>query len=578
MKLWILLIAAATTVLWACQPVQQTRAETRSWPTPVVPGALVQPRGCPSPTLDVDLHACVGVLPADYGLSALHPLEWGKQVGRLGMGRLRCSNGALPIERLLGEGGKAGPTTSPRQLQDGQTADGKDELLDLWELQCPGQPPLHLYVNTTRCGTACLPAGLAWSDVHAESAIASAEVAAAQGNRALALEWARLAAQQAPRDQAVQAGVANVTMNFEQWAEMAAATEAILSMDPADPMARIGLAMAKVRQTPGKTGQNPAMAPRSVPLGPTPSHHLLHLNAEDDRVLAAIAGLDNTPGIQDGDLKSPSFDALAAQLSPLVAAKAGSERSWLKSALRLAQGWQALLDVAQSGEKRDETWVEIDLDSDGVLGTAVRSRGPVNLARRLLFEPRATLAEIEADLDTHIGALPQAWAPSRIRSEISLPLLLTAATALMEVEIRHPSLSPRESVVIAGNAWTAGYFEVVSLLRLRRLWLESPVAAERQAAQDFVLAVQGQADLALNVISRPQGIQAVAAQTPSMMRGVGVLREVTAMLHELTGQPPPPTVPVPSLDAHPDPGALRRLPSLKEPPDRKAPTAPNRRR
>ena len=115
------------------------------------------PAICPGSDDDVDEERCRTERPPEYGLTPESPLEIGIAAGgqSLWYGRLICPNGALPAIRRMGN---AGPPTVPSESPTSPLGGRGTELLDVWEVQCPGiGDPVTLYSNLYRCGLNCPP-------------------------------------------------------------------------------------------------------------------------------------------------------------------------------------------------------------------------------------------------------------------------------------------------------------------------------------------------------------------------------------------------------------------------------------
>lgn len=125
------------------------------------------PDHCPTEASDVPPERCIG-LPAGYGTTAEQPLEWGMGgVRALYFGRLVCAGGGWATTRRLGSSGDAPvASTSPRS---GFGAAVDSDILDRWEVACPGAPPIYLFSNMYRCGSPCPPPPLTVMPAAAEA-------------------------------------------------------------------------------------------------------------------------------------------------------------------------------------------------------------------------------------------------------------------------------------------------------------------------------------------------------------------------------------------------------------------------
>jgi hypothetical protein len=516
------------------------------------------PRVCPSRALPLDARACAAQPPR--GLSAQAPLEWGPTEGiNLWSGRLRCLSGAVPARRRVGEGGLAPASDSPRSRL------GADpELLELWELSCPGQTPLRLYVNPHRCGLPCPPPGLAVTDLRVEAAIQSAHAGLQADRPQDALEWARLAARQAPTDEVVQATLGHAALMAHVWPEAIAAFEAVLAVDGTDPTARLGLALARVQAIPAGKGlriEAPAVVAH-VSEAVTVRH--AHVYAADLQRMDQLGAQTGTLAIEERDLAQGAM--IQGEMAFLRA-----DDGWLRKALATPAAWEQLRDVLHSGEAREETWVRFEL-TNGQVQDVQRTRGPQGFSRQLLADPAQAWRMLRADLDVHEASLPEAWASEHIHSEVSVPLLLAATMALLGAELQNHELPPEQVVVLAGEPWQGAWFETVSLARLVRIAREDPDEVHRQEAAQFLGQVIVAADAAVDAFLAGGQVEAAAARSPALFRGALVVRELDAALRLALGLAEPPKLPAVPMDARPDARAFRRplvpLPGMQSKPPR----------
>ena len=507
---------------------------------------------CPARTLALDAEACAA-LPA-RGASAETPLEWGSTEGlALWAGRLRCQNGAVPFRRKVGEGGRAPASQSPPS----QTAT-EPELLELWEVSCPNQQPMRLYLNPHRCGSPCPPPGLAVTGLHVEAALQAAHAALQQDRTQDAFAWAKLAAHQAVPDQVVQSTLGHAALLAHAWPDAAAAFEAVLAMDTADPTARMGLALSRVQNLPADKGLRVESVP-SAPVSALPDQRHLRVRASDAALLDELGALTGTPAIEPGDLDSAQGSAIVARLDCV---RAGGD--WLRPTLgqplsgSATLGWEMLRDVVTSGETRLQTWVRIE-QSQGALNDVQRCRGPQGFARALLADPAAAWRGVEADLPVHEAALPEAWALERVRSEVTVPLLLAATMALVGAEMQNPELTADQAVVLVDEPWQAAWYETVSLARILRVARLDADPEKRRLAAQFLGQVLVAADTAVQALATASGpLDGAVARSPALFRAAQVVRETDAWLRRALGMPEPPRLPTPAPDARPDPNAFRR--------------------
>lgn len=505
---------------------------------------------CPSRALDVDLRTCSA---ADGRRGqAGQPLEWGPTDGdALWAGRLRCTGGAVPARRRVGEGGLASATSAPRS-----TLPGDDELLELWELQCPGQPATRAYINPFRCGSPCPPAGFTVSDVRLDAMLEAAQSALAQDRDAEALDWARLALQQSPGDELALATLGQAALQQHAWPDAIRALTGVLALDPADPTARLGLALARVGLVPDGQGLPlPTIRRVATPARPEPDVRHARVLAGDVALVTALGALTGAATIDAGDIGSRRSRAIVTEIECLR-----PDGGWLGKALQRPEDWELLRQVLLSGETRTETWLRVQ-QADGHIVDIQRVRGPDGFARQLLADPVAALCSLEADLDTHEAALPPAWSLVHIHSEVSVPVLLGGALALMGAEMHHPELSPEQAVVVAGERWQAVWFESVSLARVLRMAREAPDTTQREQSIRFLAQVALAADQAMLAFATGPGLDVAAARSPALFRGVQVLRETTAVLHRALGLAEPQVLPSPPMDVRPDENPFRRAPT-----------------
>lgn len=153
---------------------------------------------CPGPYTPVDLEQCAAEAPAGYGLSDEQPAEWGFGAGTrtLWFGRLMCQGGAMPHVHRAGNAGRA-PVDS--DSPPSETGTGTLDVLDKWEITCPGQArPTVVYHNMYRCGSPCPPKGLTLLGGEAFRAYVASQRAVEAKEPARALELARRAHELAP--------------------------------------------------------------------------------------------------------------------------------------------------------------------------------------------------------------------------------------------------------------------------------------------------------------------------------------------------------------------------------------------
>ncbi len=127
------------------------------------PAPVTDPYGqCVTPQTRVDVQTCA----RDRGASKAAPVEWGSKAGRgtLYFGRLMCEDGADPAVRRVGSGGKV----SSEAPEDPAMKSMMFDIVDLWEVTCPGKAPQVVYHNLYRCGDPCPPAGLSILPAQAE--------------------------------------------------------------------------------------------------------------------------------------------------------------------------------------------------------------------------------------------------------------------------------------------------------------------------------------------------------------------------------------------------------------------------
>ena len=147
-------LLSATSAWSACAQREPARLERFD----AAPRQRLAP-SCPTPTLEVDAQQCQA-LPAGYGELATMPLEWGAGAssGRsLWFGRMTCASGGSPrVERLDMVGPAPRTPTSPKSPLMVEALD----IVERWQITCPGQAPRVVYHNLYRCGSPCPPRGL----------------------------------------------------------------------------------------------------------------------------------------------------------------------------------------------------------------------------------------------------------------------------------------------------------------------------------------------------------------------------------------------------------------------------------
>ena len=150
---------------------------------------------CPAVELAVPADT---VLPRGHG-TARAPLEWGRgAVGdrQLWLGRLACSDGAVPTVQRLHEADDRVRSRAPRS--DVWLSPDAEESLSVWSVRCPGQPEQQWVANPYRCGVLAPPAGFQLLPVEASIAVDATRAALQAREEGLALSLADAAVSSAP--------------------------------------------------------------------------------------------------------------------------------------------------------------------------------------------------------------------------------------------------------------------------------------------------------------------------------------------------------------------------------------------
>lgn len=281
---------------------------------------------CPSLELALDLRACAD-LPEDYGLAPTSPLEWGPGAhgnDTLWMGRLMCAEGAVPKVKRLGSLGEP-----PRASQSAPSPlwTGFGEVLDMWEVQCPGEAEARvLYANIYRCGNPCPPSPLKILDAEAALALAAGEDAmgalqAGQISQEVALETmvesGKRAGEVAPGSEAVQSRLGFAYLVSQRFDEARQAYERAAEINPGDPFHLLHLSWVEM-----EAGNALAYAERVEALvRGTPEDHELYPEALC-RYAGVLVGSEEPGAMEQAAMLaeqacSAGFDACCATASGL---------------------------------------------------------------------------------------------------------------------------------------------------------------------------------------------------------------------------------------------------------------------
>lgn len=103
--------------------------------------------------------------PQTHGATREDPLQWGTMAfGDLWQGMLVCPGGAVAEAHRSGSVGSIPAQSAPANPEIGSiTAElglPPADIIDRWEIRCPGMEPKVWFVNGYRCGDPCPPDGL----------------------------------------------------------------------------------------------------------------------------------------------------------------------------------------------------------------------------------------------------------------------------------------------------------------------------------------------------------------------------------------------------------------------------------
>ncbi|MBI4511152.1 MAG: hypothetical protein HY698_16085 [Deltaproteobacteria bacterium] len=230
----VLLVACTTS-----RPPTQPSIATTPAPTSSLLGT------CPREDLDVDPSFCAETVPEGYGMTKDMPLEWGLEAasrGVLWMNRLACENGGKPETHREGNVGPASVTSiSPRSPMTGMAGARVPDIdiVDAWQVRCPGREPFTLYTNMYRCGNPCPPFKMRLIPARAKK-LHEASVRALEEKRFEdALAHAQEALRLAPGVETYLAWLGAVYFVFDRPEDALPLLEAARAIDPRSPLHRL---------------------------------------------------------------------------------------------------------------------------------------------------------------------------------------------------------------------------------------------------------------------------------------------------------------------------------------------------
>ncbi len=236
-------------------------------------GVSEEEPGCVTPFMPVDEAMCAEQS-SDYGLTPENPAEWGFGAGTrtLWFGRMMCEDGSMPEISRRGNIGKApNPSSSP----EGPSEMGALDILDLWEVQCPGEPVLEVYHNMYRCGSPCPPAGTKLIPAQAYSDYIASYQAHEEGDPDLALSKAQSAHAASPRFEILSLWLAILSQEAGHFEEALTLYDEVLAIKPDDTYSKIKKAI--VLNTLGRPTE--ALAITTPLVGSIPPDDPAHGNA-----------------------------------------------------------------------------------------------------------------------------------------------------------------------------------------------------------------------------------------------------------------------------------------------------------
>lgn len=222
-------------------------------------GATAEPGGA-CPTLETDVpEALCEDLPEDFGLSRLHPVEWGRQAATgirseqglmpnssLYFGRLICADGSRPaIYSRVTDGKSPLPSSSPRNPELRGFEESED-ILDFWRLRC-GDRIIGMYSNVYRCGGGCVPSPFRVVPASAWSAYVRGKELQSEGDHAGALASYEEAVAAFPTSVDLQVALVTATLEEGQLQRGLERADAALEQLPHAPFLGVLRTIALVR-------------------------------------------------------------------------------------------------------------------------------------------------------------------------------------------------------------------------------------------------------------------------------------------------------------------------------------------
>lgn len=186
---------------------------------------------CPTPFMPISEAQCAAR--GDYGLTKENPAEWGFGAGTrtLWFGRMMCEDGSMPeIVRV----GSVGQAVTPSSSPESPSRVGALDVIDLWEVTCPGSPPIEVYHNMYRCGSPCSPAGTQLVDARAYSDYVQSYKAHDRGDLAASLKLAQSAHAQSARLELISLWLALVSQESGRFEGALTLYDEVLAIHPDD--------------------------------------------------------------------------------------------------------------------------------------------------------------------------------------------------------------------------------------------------------------------------------------------------------------------------------------------------------
>jgi tetratricopeptide (TPR) repeat protein len=210
--------------------------------------AVNVPAGCPTEATEIDMAACAASRPENYGYGKELPMEIGMAAKgqSLWFGRLLCNDGAVPEVRRTGN---VGPRVAPTSAVSWLSIDADSELLDRWEVSCPGdREPKVLYTNLYRCGLLCPPRGFRLLTAASEATYNASLELAGKGRFQEAFDLVLELPTEDLASETLTSWRGVLLSRLERYDEARPALQAVVALRPKNPYYRLELAMVDLGQ------------------------------------------------------------------------------------------------------------------------------------------------------------------------------------------------------------------------------------------------------------------------------------------------------------------------------------------